>query len=148
MKHLATRTIAAVATAGILALGLAACGSADDKGGSNPPAAADNQNEAPPTPGTLVCDDLEKATDKTGIKEGLTFDDLPVEKMNELYAWMKEHGKEFKDVELGKNVTAVGKYGPEYDASEHPPADVFDGYIDASTAVDKTCPDIGFGFEN
>ena len=147
MKHLATRTLATVAAAGILALGLAACGAAEDKGGANPPAAADTPKDEP-TPGTLVCDDLEAATDKTGLKEGLTFDDLPVEKMNELYAWMAEHGKEFKDVNLGKNVTAVGKYGPEYDASEHPPADVFDGYVDASTAIDKSCPDIGFGFVN
>lgn len=148
MKLLAKRTMLSVAAAGLFAFGLAGCGGSEPSGNAgNNAADSGSAPEEEKKPGILTCDDLEKETDKTGITEGVSFDDLPQDKLDVLYGWMAEHGAEFKDVALGESVTAVGENGPEYDASDSPPADVFDAYVENSTAIDKACPGIGFGFE-
>ncbi|GIG71034.1 hypothetical protein [Phytomonospora endophytica] len=147
MKLLAKRTMLSVAAAGLFAFGLAGCGGSADNAGNDNTSGSGSSPAEEKKPGVLTCKDLEKQTDKTGLTEGLTFDDLPQDKLDTMYAWMAEHGAEFKDVALGESVTAVGENGPDYDAVQNPPQDVFDAYVEGSTAIDTACPGIGFGFE-
>ena len=150
MKHLAHRRLVAVAAAGLLSLGaLAACGSTSDSSGANDQSVDEQVDEIL---NTYTCDDLTEQVDQAAPDATTPISEFDEDKLITLYTWMHLNGEFFEDKDLGKNVTTAGELGYDYWYGEKNGNELSDSkhkdFEDASTAIDTSCPGIGFGFES
>ena len=129
--------IAVAVGAGLLATGVAACGSDNSTG------ADEIGSEVATSDGTLTCDDLAR---QMGSNPHTDVDELPPDELRTLAAWMVDNGHSFDDNALGRAVTEWGELGPDYyriDGESLP--DVEASYFEAASEnIDESCPGLGF----
>lgn len=134
--------IAVAVGAGLLATGVAACGS-DNSTGADEIGSEVATSDIQGSGGTLTCDDL---AGQMGSNPHTDVDELSPDELRTLAAWMVDNGHSFDDNALGRAVTEWGELGPDYyriDGESLP--DVEASYFEAASEnIDESCPGLGF----
>ncbi|HZE38842.1 MAG TPA: hypothetical protein VE172_08510 [Stackebrandtia sp.] len=127
----------AVAAAGMLAFGLAACkvsssGSGDD--GKKDSASS-----------SLTCDDLSDQVNKNAPDDTTPISKFEPKKFDKLAGWMVDNGKNFEKKDLGKAVTEWGTdAGTYFDVKKQMSDADRKKFEDAAGTIAGNCKNIGF----